>query len=812
MLRNYIRTAWRNLLKNKSFSFINIFGLTIGLCACMLVATVVIDDVSYDKQWSRSGDLYRIIMVNKMGDDLYDRSASSFIGMVAELKKNFAEVEAASTISNYDTRFKLDNTDPNGIKTTALVTDTSFWKMLDVQVLSGNPKQYVAGDNKNLIITESFRKKFFPNENPTGKIVRSVPVYSDKTTPYIITGIIKDLPSNSVFRSEVIIANKPRKEELVKEQYGSFLENYILLKPGTDIKKFTDKVNKWYTGFVTVKKPYQYEFQPVQDIYLHSDFAASQTIKGDYKNIYILSGVAVLLLIIACVNFINLSTARALQRLKETGVRKILGARRRQLIFQFLTESFLIFFIATVLSTISYQVLLPALKQFIGHPLSQTFTSAYPLLIFCYAAIFLISVMAGVYPAFLLSAFKPAATLRGELLSNHRGSQNTVRKSLVVLQFAISIVVIIALMVVQQQVSFLKNKNIGYRTKNLLSIGQVSWSGKGETFKNELLKLSGVEGASITSWLPTNGAGFMSKEIDDPNNVGNKIKVWYINGDIDLAGIMGLQLENGRFLNKSYGADVLDPDSIMNMQDSAARANLANRQSSIITTYTAKILQVQALGAPIKEAYTTPVGIVKDFNNESLKESMKPTIILAGPSPDYGGMLIKVRAGAEKQVVASIEKTWRQFFPDKLLEIKPVDEMLAAQYKEESRLLQLFSIFSPVSIFLAALGVLGLILEATLQRKKEIGIRKVLGASVASIVQLFSVDFIRLIVVALLIASPVAWWLMHTWLLDFAYRIHISFWIFIAAGTTAIVIALATISFQSIKAALANPVKSLRSE
>ena len=811
MFKNYFKTAWRSLLKNKIYSTINILGLTIGLGACMLVATVVIDDLSYDKQWSRSNDIYRIISINKMGDGLYDRSSNSLAGLKTALQNNFPEVEATAGISNYSTRFKLDNTDANGINVSTLNADTSLWKMLDMQVLAGNPKKYIAGDNTNLVITESFRRKFFSNQNPVGKIIYSVPVYNDKPGSYVITGVIKDLPSNSVFRSEAIVVNKPRNEELYKQQGGTLSQNYVLLKPGTDVQKFTDKVNKWYAGFVTVKNPYQHAFQPLKDVYLHSDFNGYQTIKGDYRNIFILSGVAILLLIIACVNFVNLSTARALQRIKDTGVRKILGAQRKQLVFGFLTESFLYFLLAAVLATIIYQLSLPLLIQFIDHPLAQTFTAAWPLLIACYVIIFFISLLAGIYPAFVLSAFKPAATLKGEMMAGSHGSQHVVRKGLVVLQFAISIVVIIALMIVQQQVNFLKHKDIGYNAQNLLSIGQVSWSGKGEAFKNELLRQPGVESASITSWLPTLGAGFMSSEVDDPNHAGNKLTVWFINGDVDLPKVMGLQLVSGRYLDKSYGADILDPNSLMSM-DSATYVNAAAHQSSLITSYTAKILQVNHLGLPIKQAHTTPVGIVKDFNNESLKEPMKPTIIIAGPSPEFGGMLIKVTPGKEAQTSMAISKLWRQFFPGKLLDLKSVDEMLAAQYKQESKLQQLFSFFSTLSMFLAALGILGLIIQATAQRKKEIGIRKVLGASVASIVQLFSVDFMKLILIALLIASPVAWWLMNQWLLDFAYRINISGWVFLMAGIIAIVVALATISFQSIKAAIANPVKSLRTE
>jgi len=810
MIKNYIKIAWRTVTKNRIYSFINILGLTIGLAACMIVATVVIDDLSYDRQWSKGNDIYRIISVNKMGEGLYDRFASSFVGLNGVLKNDYPEVDAVAKMITYKGRLKIDDKNPNGVETSILSADTSFWKMLDIKVLAGNPKKFVAGTG-NIVISQSFRNKFFPNEDPVGKTIYDVPTYSEKPKPYLITGVIKDIPSNSVLRSDVIMVEKPFVEELNKKQYGSFMQSYVLMKPGTNIKKFASKLNKWYAGFVEVKNPYQFEFQPMKDIYLHSDFAKGQEVKGDFKNIYILSGVALLLLIIACVNFINLTTARAIQRLRETGVRKILGAGRRQLIFQFLTESVLFFLFATIFATIIYQLSLHPAENYLGHNLAQTFISKYYLLLIAYSIIFLISLLTGIYPAWIMSGFKPAATLKGKLYAGNFSGQNFIRKSLVVLQFSLSIIVLVSLIIVQQQVFFMKNKDIGFNKNNLLSIGNISWDGKGESFKNELLNQPDIVSASITGWSPTAGPGTMSKEIDDPNRPGNKINVNFINGDVDLAKTLGLHLKSGRFLSRNFSNDAESQDSMMRM-DSAKYQQTVAKQSSIISDYTAKFLQVNALNEPVKNALTTPVGIVEDFNSESLKTAMTPTIIIADASPNYGGMLVRVKPGSEKQATASLSKLWRQFYPNKLLDIKWVDEMVNNQYKTESKLQQLFTFFSSLSMFLAALGIFGLIVQATAQRVKEIGIRKVLGASVNSIVRLFSVDFLKLIIIAIAIASPVAWWLMNKWLLDFAYRIHISWWVFAIAGFIAIFIALLTISFQAIKAAIANPVDSLRSE
>lgn len=810
MLKNYLRTAWRTIVKNRVFSLINILGLTIGLWACMIVATVVIDDLSYDRQWSKGDDMYRIISLYKMGEGLQDRSVSSFAGLGTSLRKDFPEVVTVAELASFTQRLKLNDDNTNGVEFNALRADTNFWKMLDITVLEGNPRKYVEG-NGNIVVSETFQKKFFPSESPVGKIIYDVPTYSEKAKSYVITGVIKDMPVNTHLRAEIILVEKTRDEEMNKDQYGTFSQNYILMKKGTDMKKFTQKINKWYADRVVAKDPYQYEFQPLKDVYLHSDFAAYQKVKGNYSNMYILSGVALLLLVIACVNFVNLSTARGIQRLKETGVRKVLGAGRKQLVLQFLTESVLFFIIASFLATVLYQLSLVQVENYIGHSLAKTFVSQAYLFAGAYGIILLISLLTGFYPAWIMSAFKPSATLKGRLFSGNLSGQHIVRKSLVVLQFSISIVVLIALIIVQQQVSFMKKKDIGFDKNNLLSIGDISWDGKGESFKNELLNHQGVESASITSWVPTSGPGYMSKSVDDPNHPGNKMTVWFINADIDLAKTLGLHLQKGRLFEKQFSTDAVSQDSMMNMDEKQYK-EAAAKQSSLVSAYTARVLSVKGLEETIPNVLTKPVGIVEDFNKESLKAPLQPTVIIADASPRYGGMLVRVQPGAGKEVTASINKLWKKFYPNKLLDINWVDDMLASQYKPESKLQQLFTFFSSLSMFLAALGVFGLIVQAAAQRVKEIGIRKVLGASIHSIVQLFSVDFLKLVLIAIVIASPVAWWLMNKWLQDFAYRIQINVWVFLLAGFVAILIAFITISYQAIKAAIANPVKSLRSE
>ena len=809
-MANYLKTAIRAIARNKIYSSINILGLTIGLTACMIVATVVIDDLSYDRQWKNSARLYRVVTVDQKGEGLYNRTAYTFLGVTRQLLSDYPEVKAAASLSSRQERFRLTDTDPNGLEISTLNADTAVWQMLDLGLVAGNGRNHISGIG-NIVLTESFCKQHYLHQDPVGKTIYSVSAHSDKPQPYLITGIVRDLPSNSVFRAEAIVIMKPRNEPLTKQMNGTFApDNYILVNPGTDVSQLQTKFNRWYIAFVTVKSPFQYEFQPLKDVYLNSDFANTQQVKGDIRTIYIFSGIALLVLLIACVNYINLTTAQALQRLPDTGVRKVLGAARSQLIHQFLTESLLFFLISALLSTLIYTVALILIQRYLGHPLALTFISQYTLFGLAYLTIFFISLLSGIYPAWVLSGFKPVAALKSNLSFSRFGSHHLIRKGLVILQFTISIVVLVALIVVRQQVSYMKGKDIGFDKNNLLQIGYIFWNKQGGPFKNELLRQPGIVSASITPWYPSGGV-FMTKNIDDPGHPGNKMQVDYLIGDIDLTRTLGLHIEKGRLLDKSYAADQVDEDSVMQM-DSATYANTETRESSVITDYTARALGIQGLNTPIKGALTSPVGIVKDFYRESLRTPLSPTIIIADRSPQYGGMLVRVAPGYEQQVSDYIAKQWRMFFPGKLLELKWVTDMVDDQYKKEEALQQLFTFFSSLSMFLAALGILGLIIHATEQRRKEIGIRKVLGATVASIVQLFSIDFLKLILLALLIATPVAWWLMSHWLTDFAYRISINLWVFTAAGLTTIAIALITISLQAVNAALENPVKNLRTD
>ncbi|WP_194852243.1 ABC transporter permease [Nonlabens antarcticus] len=798
--------AWRALRKNKLFSVINILGLSVGLCACLSVATVVVDDLSYDSHWKNKDNIYRLLSIRPTNGGSGDKMASSFAGLEYALPENFPEIKTVVNLRSGTTNFKISKENDDTTSTTILDTSIKIWDVLDFNILQGSPQNFVEGTT-NLVITKTFKDTYFPNSDPVGIIINDAPTYGATPDEYLITGIIEDIPANTHLRAQAIVIKKSRVEQLVKEQYGTTRQYYMTTKAGTDITALTKKVNAWYKDFIATERAWEYDFQPIEDVYLHSDFETAQEVQGDYNTIFILSGISILLLIIACINFINLSASRSMQRIKEVGVRKILGAGNRAIIRQFLVEAILYFAISTIMATIVYYLTLPLLESFIGHELQQTFASDLQLLAMGYGVVLLVSIFVGLYPALLMSKLKAAASLKGSLKTSGANFQSIVQKGLVTFQFAISTVVLIALIVVDNQVSFMKNKDLGYNTENLLAVSNISWDNKADTFKDRLLRIPGITNASITSFLPGTSSTYMTKKAEDPFNKDQFLEVDFIRGDADLPVTLGLKLKTGRLFNKEISTDTPASESEIVFDDDEQEINL---QSSLISEYTSKALDIKNLNTPIHSVETNPIGILKDFHNESLRQSMSPTVIIAESNPQYGGMLIRLDPEAIQQALPQLQTLWKEIYPVKLLDLNWVDETVQRQYLKETRLQQFFSFFSGLSMLLAALGILGLIAQATALRMKEIGIRKVLGASVSNIVLLFSKDFIKLIGIAALIGAPISYYFVNEWLLGFAYRTSVSWWVFVAAAAITLIVALLTIAVQTIKAAIANPVDSLK--
>ncbi|MXV13981.1 ABC transporter permease [Hufsiella ginkgonis] len=806
MLTTNLKLAARNLFKNKVYSTINLLGLTIGMAACLLVATVVLDDLSYDHQWTRADNLYRIISINRDNKNVEERSSRPFLGISGELKRNFPEVTDFCGISANENRLKFAE-EGQGVKVKSLSTYPSVWNMLDFTVVKGNPKTLVTG-MPNLVLTEKISKQYFGEADPTGKTITSLPGYGKPKT-YVITGVIKDIPANTHLRADVMVVREAKHEELYKEEYGSFSPQYVLLKPGTDIPGFTAKVNKWYNRFTGGKAKYSYAFQPIKEVYLQSDFDEGQEIKGNLRNVYVFSGVAVLLILIACINFVNLTTARALRRVKEAGMRKLLGAEKRVLVMQFLVESLLFFVLSFSMALVFYGIFLRPVEVFLGHPLTVSLAGSAGLFAVTCGSVLLVSLLTGIYPALLISAAKPVSILKGKL--SVKTDTGFLRKGLVVSQFAISMLVLVATCVIQFQLHYMGTKDLGFDRNDLLTIKWTELGTQGQAFKQEVLKLNGALNASITNWYPSGGAGSMSTEIDDPRQKGNKIRVNYINGDVDLPATLKLQLADGRLFDRARPTDALNADSLQRKEWTEFE-EAGKTQPALVTAYTARLLGINKMNEPVPGLRGIPIGVVKDFHNESLHHSLMPCLIQAHRDQQYGNLLVRVRPGTHAQVLKGINRLWAKFYPEKTIEYNWVSDQLDEQYRAESKLEQLFTFFSLLVLFLACLGLFGLAAFTAEQRVKEIGIRKTLGATVLQVTGLLSGDFLKLVVLAIVIASPVGWYLMNLWLQDFAYRIELQWWMFGLAGFIALLISLFTVSFQSVKAALANPVDALRTE
>ncbi|MEM9142275.1 MAG: FtsX-like permease family protein [Bacteroidota bacterium] len=808
MFKNYLKIAWRNLFKNKQFSIITIFGLTVGLWACMCVTTVVVDDLSYDTHWKNTENVYRILSNGPMVDHPVP---GAWAGLRNELPKNFPEVGAMASIYSQELDLKLSEASSDNIRIDALTTDSLIWEVLDFKVLRGNPKRFLHGNKKNLVITEGFRKRYFPNEDPIGKILYSVPTFGTEVESYPITGVIDDIPPNTHLRAQALLIEKPREEPLFKQGYGSFAQFYITLSKGTDAAGLAQRVNKWYAEYTDTPNPFEFNFQPIKEVYLHSPFEAGTNTRGDYITIYILAGVALMLLVIACVNYVNLSVGKSIYRMREIGARKVLGANNGHILLQYLTESLLFFAVSAISGTLLYLISLPTIIEFLGHGLEMTFLNKPLLYALMLGVILLVSLLVGAYPAFMMSRFKPVNALKGRLLIGKWALHNQVQKGLVVLQFVLTVVVLISFMVVGQQLSYMHQKDLGYDSDNLLAISPISWDGKGEAFKKELLELPGVKRVSFTKWMPKlMERGAMTKTIDDPQNPGEKINVSIIEGDIDLPRILGLRLKKGRLFDNTVPITEAKKLTFSN-EDNSPSTN-SGGSTALVTEFTAKRLNIDAVDITHKETETVPVGVVEHFNKGSLHKPISPTIIQVTNAPEYSAIFIKTVPGQESLLVDQVYTVWQRLYPEKRFDPNWVHHLIAEQYHKETKLRQLFIYFTLLSMGLSALGIFGLVGQQTAQRAREVGVRKVLGASVQSIVLLFSKHIIPLLLSAIVIGGSIAWYGAVQWLENYAYRVNMAWWIGVLAGGAVIIVALTAVVFQTVKAAIVNPVKSLRTE
>lgn len=809
ILKNSIKIAFRSFEKNKLYSFINILGLTVGLATCMMVGTVVMNDLSYDQFWKRANELYKVNMYNKTAESTYNKQAYTPIGLGNVLKEQFQELEHYSVINSHELQLKINKDDQQAVSVPVIRGDSTLLHMLDFQFLSRGQSAFIQGET-NIVITESFRNLYFKQDDPIGEYIYDA---QNERSRYLISAVIKDIPQNTHLRAQAIVLDEPRIESLSKNGYSSSSKIYFLLKPGTDYLTFTKKINQWYATYMAIEDKLEntFELQPIKDVYLNSDFDDRLYVKSNMQNVYIFGAVGALILVIACINFINLSTARVTMRIKEIGLRKTLGAGRHHLIVQFLIESVFFFAISIILACILYAIAILPLESFLGHSLGTTLFSTLTNIIITIASVFILSITIGLYPAWYLSDFTPIHSLKGKLSKFKNFGPQWVRQALVTAQFTIAIIILIALLVVNQQLDYINKKDLGYNKDNLLYVARQGWEGKDIAFKLALKKIAGVKSVAIAEWDLRSGDGNIGQKLDHPLKEGEKLEAEFITADFDFPQTVGMKLLEGRFLNLQYGNDAYSIDSTWRMD---ADANLAyrNSRSILATRYSLQTLGVDSLGHSIQPIGYRPVGTIADLHNKSLHQSLGLLFILAQKKMETGALFIRINAGSEKTTLPAIRKVTQQFYPNKVMDIHWVSDILSQHYAAEQKQQTLFIFFSNLMLFISALGVLGLIVHTAEQRVKEIGVRKVLGASVMSIVHMLSRDFIKLACVATLIATPIAWWGMNNWLENFAFRINIPWWVFVLSGVITATVALITVGTQALRAARANPVDSLRDE
>jgi putative ABC transport system permease protein len=809
MLRNYLKIAWRTLAKQRGLTFINVFGLAVGLACCLLISLYVLDELSYDRYNAKANRIFRVHSDIKFGgNDMRFAVSPDPIGPT--LKQDYPQVEQFVRLHQQGT-WLVKRTGSTNILREDNITfaDSTLFDVFTLPLIAGDSRSALASPN-TVVISESAAKRHFGAEDPMGKTL----VFNEQT--FKVTGVMRDMPTNAHFQSNFFLS-------MINDNYpwGQWISNnhhsYIVLKEGTDYKSFEknlDAIIEKYVGpqalaitgatmaeFRKAGNSIRYWLMPLTDIHLHSRQQIELAPNGDIQYVYIFSAVALFILLIACINFMNLATARSGKRAKEVGVRKVLGSERGQLIGQFMAESVLMTVLAMGLALLLVAVSLPGFNSIAAKDLSLTRLFSPTLVPVLVVFPLVVGVLAGSYPAFFLSSFRPLAVLKGGLVGAVGGGNSSgLRSGLVVFQFMMSMMLIVGTLIVYRQITFIQTKNIGFNRDQVLTVNDVGSIGKrAETFKQEVLRMPGVVSGSVSGYLPTpsnrsDNAFFPEGTLNQKTAVN--MQNWGV--DHDYIQTMGMKMMQGRDFSRQFGTD----STGMILNESAAKLFGGNVVGK-------RIMRFDDPQGKTTKTYTV-LGVVKNFHFESLRRNIGALAMTL--DANSGAASFRLRSENLPALVKQIEAKWKQVAPGQPFSYAFMADQFNAVYRAEQRIGTIALIFAGLAILIACLGLFGLAAFTAEQRTKEIGVRKVLGASVMSVVALLSKDFLKLVMIAIVIASPIAWFAMNRWLQDFAYKIDIEWWVFALAGLLAVGIALLTVSFQSIKAALMNPVKSLRSE
>jgi putative ABC transport system permease protein len=812
MYKNYFKIAWRNLIRNKGYSIINMGGLTVGVTACLIIILYIAHEISYDAHFNNADRIYRLSTELMFSGEHY-KLASSPAAAARTLPVDFPEVESAMHFRQWPWRWVKRGTESFKENHIAYASNEIF-TVFSLPLRNGNTSNALLEPN-TMVISKSSAEKYFPGGDALGQML------SVDDVNYKITGVFNDLPVTTHFELDFILSMAGHSDSKNESWLMNNFNTYILLREGASAKslesKFPSLVDKYFGPqakefFGSALKlnsdhgkgdKVVYSLTPIKDIHLRSHLTMEMGANSDISYVYLFGTIALFIFLIACINFMNLSTARSSNRAKEVGVRKVMGSIRGHLISQFLTESVLLSGFSFTLAIALTYLLLPSFNTLAERTLTLPFHEPGFIFLFISATI-AAGVFAGLYPSFFLSTFKPIQALKGKPASAKGGS---VRSVLVVSQFMISIFLVIGTIAVQRQLYFIQNKNLGYAKDQVIILHNTETLGnQQQAFRNELTRNSMVTSASVSGYVPISGWARMEqsfwKEGQEPSEENHvSMQCWPV--DHDYIPTMGMELGQGR----NFSLDSPSDSMAVIINESAVRHfGFKEPIGAKIETFAFEKSAFEAK----KHATVTVIGVVKDFHFESLKENITPLCLRLGNS--NWSIPVRFNAGNTDQVIAHLEQTWKTFNPDTPFEFTFLDEAFRNMYASERRLGSIFSIFSTLTIVIACLGLFALTAFSAEQRTKEIGVRKVLGASVASIVYLLSKEFGKLIFIAFVISAPLAWYAVDWWLKDYTYKVEVGILVYISAGLFAFLIAGLTMSYQSVKAALTNPVSSLRSE
>ena len=791
MFKNYFKTAWRNMIRNKTFSLINVLGLALGLACSLLIFLWVADEKKVDAFHQNGKQLYQIYERNYF-DGKVDASYPTQGLLAEELKRVIPDIQYACGYE-YASAPGTQNTFKRGDKInkmSGMFAGSDFFSMFSFPLLKGTAKDAV-GAPSYIAISRKMANHFFGSpDNAIGKTIRF-----DNNENLLVTAVFENIPSGSSLQFDFIRSwtDFVKQNNWVHNWGNTDPQTFVQLRADADVANVQAKIKDFIYRYQPKPDGLKTELalQPFTERYLYSNFKDGYIDGGRIEYVHLFSIIAVFVLLIACINFMNLATARSARRAKEVGVRKVIGAKRSSLIWQFIGEAMLVTCLSIIIALLFVAILLPPFNQLTGKPLNLPYNQLYFWWLIA-ALLLLTSLVAGSYPAFFMSSLNPVRVLKGSI--KFSGSSLLFRKGLVVFQFTLSIILIIATIVVYQQMNYIQTKNLGYNRENLLYIPIEGDLVKNyNVFKNEAERNTAIINISKMRNSPT-AIEHHTNSIDWPGKDPN-LNVSFTDGVVgyNFVKTMKLALLAGRDFSKEFtdtASYILNETAINKIgftDPVGKKITWGNREGTI-------------------------VGVIKDFHFNSLHQAIDPLILRLDENWNWGTILVRVKAGETKQAITSLQNICRQLNPDFPFTYQFSDLEYARLYQSEQVVSQLANFFAFLAIFISCLGLFGLAMFTAEQRTKEIGIRKVLGASVSSILQLLSTDLFKLVLIAVLVASPVAWWAMNAWLNDYAYKITISWWMFLLAGGLVILITAFTISFQSIKAAIANPVKSLRTE